>query len=150
MHLYSLKRVTFQSEDIGPFPLHLLTVWSTVLQQPFLHHYISWDLTQTKSQWEKKVAFLMPSNCYGIHRFLMKWLEIGLQWWLPLCSVWFGAPCITFWRNTCSLRAWVLARPRSCAWVKSRSQALVVFAGMFIPQLCSLWKLTCVNGSGVE
>lgn len=48
-----------------------------------------------------------------------------------------------------TVRACVLTQPQSSACGKSRSLVLIVFTSMFIPWLCSLWKLMHISGSGV-
>lgn len=56
----------------------------------------------------------------------------------PAWCVNWCAPRYISEKRMCSIRAKVLTWPQSCAHVKSRSLALVVFTGMFIPWLPSL------------
>jgi len=107
----------FPARGYSPFPLNLLPVWNTILRQPFLHCYTSWDPTQTKSQWEKVVEFLVPSHCCGILRFRWSDWQVVSNGGCPGTARESVRPVLRFGETSAqhqSASAHVAPMPRSC------------------------------------
>lgn len=144
------KRTTFQPEDIPPLPIEFAdsVKHSSAAAVLASLHLVGPDPNKKAVREEGCV-----SCAFKLLRYPLFSAEAIGSWSVMVaapvqCMNWCTS-CYVSEKQMCSIRAWVLTWPQSCARVKSRSLALVVFTGVFIPQLRSLWKCMHVSDSGV-